>query len=369
MLVGFDATSVAEESTGIENYAFFLAQTLPKIDLRNRYAIFARRGLREAITWPSNVEIVECKGGRFLAQHIQLVMAAGKRNPMFVHFPAFPPPPTIRTRTVITIHDGVVWKFPQTVTARSRLYFDLLYRLAARRASAIVTDSHSSKADIIANLSLPDRKVRVIYPGVGEHFTPISAGPGLEAARARYNLPEKFIFFAGTFEPRKNIPNLIASFNRFVIATDNQDLWLVLVGRLGWGERDVNAAVLQSPFRNRIKVLGYVPMSDLVCLYSLARAFVYPSLYEGFGLPPLEAMACGTPTLVSNTPPFPEITRGAALLVDPRSVEELARGLERVCFDKAVRTRLSREGREVAGSYKWEKTAANLIELYEELFA
>ena len=369
MLVGFDATSVGRHCTGIENYALSIAQRLPQIDRENRYVIFARDEFVQIPSCQDRVEVVNCLGGRLFAQYVPLALSALTRRVDFVHFPAFPPPPTITRPTVVTIHDAVIWKHPETVTLRSRLYFDALYRMTAKRAAVIVTVSESARQDIISILSIPDERVHVVYPGVGEHFNRISDSAKLAAARRRYNLPETFVLFVGTFEPRKNLPVLIESFKEFARRCTNESVWLVLAGRAGWGRREVARAVVSSGCDSRIRILGYVPASDLVYLYNLATAFVYPSLYEGFGSPPLEAMACGTPTLVSSIAPFPELTRGAAARADPRSVDDLARGLEAVCFDTSLRARLSEEGPRVARSYRWEYTAASLVKLYRATFA
>jgi glycosyltransferase involved in cell wall biosynthesis len=369
MLIGFDATSVGKHCTGIENYALFLARELPKIDRENRYLIFARDGFVQMPIRDERVEIVECKGGRLFAQYVPLVLTVLKRRVDFVHFPAFPPPPTITAPIVATIHDAVVWKHPETVTPRSRLYFDALYRIAARRAAAIVTDSESAKLDITNILDIPDERIHVVYPGVGKHFSRISDPARLKQVRNRLGLPEAFVLFVGTFEPRKNIGTLIESFKKFWGRYHKEDVWLVLAGRAGWGQGEIARCLASCGTAARIKVLGYVPASDLVYLYNLAMAFVYPSFYEGFGLPPLEAMACGTPALVSNIPTFRELTCGAAALADPRSVDDLATGLERICFDKNLRARLSEEGPRVAGQYTWERAAVHLVKLYTEVFS
>jgi glycosyltransferase involved in cell wall biosynthesis len=369
MLIGFDATSVGKHCTGIENYALFIAQRLPRIDRENNYVIFARDEFVQIPSCEDRVDVVDCPGGRLFAQYVSLAVIAQRRGVDFVHFPAFPPPLTITRPIVVTIHDAVVWKHPETVTLRSRLYFNALYKIAAKRAAAVVTVSESARQDIVNVLRVPHERVHVVYPGVGEHFNRVSDPAKLAATREQYDLPETFVLFVGTFEPRKNLPTLIESFRKFRNRGSNADVWLLLAGRAGWGKRGVASALGSSGPDSRIRILGYVPASDLVYLYNLATAFVYPSLYEGFGSPPLEAMACGTPTLVSNIPPFPELTRGAAALADPRSVDGLVRGLEAVCFDRSLRARLSEEGPRVAHSYRWEHTAASLVKLYREIFS
>jgi glycosyltransferase involved in cell wall biosynthesis len=244
---------------------------------------------------------------------------------------------------------------------KGRLYFQCVGGWAARFSKAIITDSNDAKRKIIAALRLPEMKVNVIYLGIDDGFKKLDNQSFLDSVRLRYGLPEKFMLGVGTLEPRKNLPFLIRAFRQMRHANQTK-LGLVLVGRTGW-----RSAALQGELGREaedVVLTGFVPQADLVALYNLAEVFVLPSLYEGFGLPPLEAMACGCPVIVSNRGSLPEVVGDAALLIDPTCQNSLVAAIRAVEADSSLREDLARKGFERVERFSWRSAAVQTLELY-----
>ncbi len=271
-------------------------------------------------------------------------------------------------KTVVVIHDMAYRYFPETIEPASLEYLQQGLPAAAAKAHAILTISEATKRDIIRLLGIPGEKIRVIYLGVGESFRPVTDQARLREVRKRYGLPPAFMFFVGTVQPRKNITGLIdacaALWKRRGVGADCD---LVIAGGKGWKSEGLRRHITASGFEHRIHFTGYVDEADLPALYSLASVFVFPSLYEGFGLPVLEAMACGTPVVAANNSSIPEIAGDGAVLVDSRSAEAIAGGIERVLSDHAVRRRCIERGRERVQLFSWEHCARETLDVLREV--
>lgn len=260
---------------------------------------------------------------------------------------------------VLTIYDLNVLRFPGLFRPWFRYYARTVLPRAARAADAVITLSHASKADIVEGLRIPAERVSVIPPGVHPSFTPPSPGSAHAAeVRRRYGLGGDFVLDVGSVEPRKNLPRLIAAIERLRGQPATADIMLVHAGPEGWLSNGVTAAP-------GVHFLGHVPREDLAALYGLARVCAYPSLWEGFGLPVAEAMACGCPVVTSNVSSLPEVAEGAAVLVDPGSVEAIAAGIARLWTDEPLRADLARRGRERARNFTWERTAHATAAVYD----
>jgi glycosyltransferase involved in cell wall biosynthesis len=274
--------------------------------------------------------------------------------------PDFVAPPAARARTIITVHDLSYLIVPQYADPGLRRYLTAAVPRALRRAAHVVAVSEATRRDLITRLGLPPERVSTVYNGVDPRFRPLDPA-ARAAARARLGLPERFVLTLGTLEPRKNHLGLLRAFAR--LAGAEPDLALVVGGRRGWLDQPIFDEVRRLGLEERVRFLGGVPDDDLPALYAAATAFAYPSWYEGFGLPPLEALACGVPVVASRAGALPEVCGEAALLVKPGDTDALAAALARALGDAALRAELARRGPAQAARFTWPATARRLLEV------
>ncbi len=270
-------------------------------------------------------------------------------------------------RVVVTVHDIAYERYPQFFPHDIMAKLRVRVPLTIRHAAAVLTVSEFSKQDIIRRYRVPPEKVTVAYLGPSGMFHPIHEAGRLAAVRERYGTGEQFILYVGDLQPRKNLVTLIKSYVqlRRINATRHR---LVLVGRKSWLSDDIFAAARASGYADELIFTGYVPDEDLVALYNAADLFVYPPIFEGFGLPPLEAMACGTPVVTSNTSSLPEVVSDAALTVDPLDVETLASTILAVLTDRQLHADLSMRGLRRAKDFSWEATARIILGVYQDVY-
>jgi glycosyltransferase involved in cell wall biosynthesis len=266
--------------------------------------------------------------------------------------------------TVLTVHDLIFRHLPQHHKRLNYWYLNLAMPLYVRRADAIIAVSECTRRDLIAAYSVPPGKVTVVYEAAAPHFAPASADEVVRV-RARYGLPERFLLTVGTIEPRKNLSRLLAAFE-IVAQRGLVDAWVV-VGRPGWLYDDFFARLEASPVRDRVILPGFVPDEDLPAVNAAAMAAVLPSLYEGFGLPVLEAMACGTPAVCSNASCLPEFGGAAARYFDPKDAEAMAAALVEMLADEALRHEMRRRGLQQAALFSWQRAARETRALYDRL--
>jgi glycosyltransferase involved in cell wall biosynthesis len=276
--------------------------------------------------------------------------------------PLFSPCPT-----VVTIHDMTLWMFPKYHYGMRLLSMRPFIPLAARRAGAIIAVSQSTKEDVVRILRVPAAKVHVIHEAPSSSFRPIPRPYARQMLGSRWTAPERFLLYVGTIEPRKNLVRLLQAFAQ---------LWhggviphkLVLVGQRGWKEEPVFRSIESLGLQEAVRFLGYVPQEVLVALYNLADALVFPSLYEGFGLPVVEAMACGTPVITSRNGSLDEVSGEAAEFIEPTNVESIAASLRYVLTDAERQEELRQRGLAHAARYSWEHTAKQTQALYRQVF-
>jgi glycosyltransferase involved in cell wall biosynthesis len=271
-----------------------------------------------------------------------------------------------QARTVYTLHDLIFLHYPEYHLPYNRWYLTLTTPLYLRAADVIITPSECSRQDVLKYYDLPGSKIKVIYEAAAPHFKPMTDPAFLSMVRQKYHLPDKFILHVATIEPRKNLSRLLDVFQSLL--ADWPDLKLVLVGKKGW---------LYESFFQKLQALGlqacvifpgYVDEADLPAFYQLAEVFVFPSLYEGFGLGPLEAMACGTPVVSSNSSSLPEVVADAGLLFDPTDTTALAAAIRRVLTDAELRANLKERGLRQAQKFSWEKAVSELRHVYHALY-
>lgn len=275
--------------------------------------------------------------------------------------------PKVAGKIVVTVHDMVYKRYPETVNNRTQIMLDLGLKKSLKRADVIVTDSEFSKSEIQTFFPDVAEKIQVVYCGVdATRFHPIEDPASVQAVREKYALDRPYFFYLGNVEPRKNLSRLIEGYAQFADKYDDAP-YLVLAGGKGWKDAGIYERVSTLHLEDQVKFTGYMPEADLCPLQCGAIAFVFPSIYEGFGLPPLEAMACGVPVLTSTAASLPEVVGDDAILVDPYHPEAIADGLSRLYEDADLRAKLSAAGLARAKIFTWEKSAAKLHAIYEDL--
>jgi len=380
--IGIDYTAAVRQRAGIGRYTRELVRALAKLDQNNDYVLFAAAGGQRTTDsgWPSNFQMRSVP----LSDRILAILWHRLQLPLWVelaigpvdifHSPDFVLPPVRRAKTLLTVHDLSFMRYPECTHANLRAYLNKVVPRSVHRADLILADSQHTKNDLVELLGVKPGKIEVVYPGVEERFRPIKDRAHLEQVRKRYNLPTKFILGLGTLQPRKNFTTLIEAFasvqaGKFASRQVRKcaSLHLVIAGGKGWLYEDVFATVERLGLGAQVVFPGFVADEDLPALYNLADLFVFPSLYEGFGLPPLEAMACGTPVITSNASSLPEVVGEAGLMVEATDVTALAEAMRRVLEDDELREKMIVRGLEQARKFTWEKAAARLLSLYEAI--
>jgi glycosyltransferase involved in cell wall biosynthesis len=384
MHVAIDARYVSRLQSGVGHYTQRLVGGLASIDARNRYTCLVVRGGPELPgpewdgarwqRWPTRVSFENhVAGDLWLLGYLPFRLC--RLGVDVYHGPAvFLPLVKLGYRTVVTIHDLVSFLFPETVPRKYALYMRLMTRLAVRSADRIIAVSGATRDDLTRILRVPDEKVVVIHEAVAPEFATGGDPAAVTGVMERYNIRRPYCLFVGNLEPRKNLSRLIEAFGllharRATAPGGARPLQLVLVGTRGWLYSGIFTTVATQGATPDIVFTGYVPAGDLPALYAGAECFVFPSLYEGFGLPVLEAMAAGTPVVASRVGAIPEVAGDAALLVDARRPAELAEAIGTVLSDATLRARLVARGRARARQFTWEAVARQTLAVYESAHA
>jgi glycosyltransferase involved in cell wall biosynthesis len=297
---------------------------------------------------------------------IGVTLAARHAGADLLHLPTSLGPARPAMPTVVTIHDLIALRFPEYFPAWQRLYAAAVLPRLARNARAVIAVSTATKQDIVERLGVAEQQVTVVPNGIEPAFTALV--PGSDQAhevRSRLRLPRDFVLTVGTLEPRKNLPRVLEALHRLRSRPATAGVHLVHAGPAGWLADDVARTVHALHLSDAVHFLGFVPAADLAALYSLARICVYPSLYEGFGLPVVEAMACGCPVITSNVSSLPEVAGDAAVLVDPASADEITEAIASLWCDEPRRGALRARGLQRAGGFTWERTARETAAVYD----
>lgn len=362
--IAIDARKLGD--LGIGTYIEGTLRALAGLDRQNEYRLLVPSA--EALVLGGRFHPVLCKAPKYSWRELVVLprLLWRERVELF-HSPHYVVPPWCPCPVVVTIHDLIHLRFPELLaTPLHRMYARLMLRRTARQARRIITVSEHSKGDIVAMLRVPAERVRVIPNGVDARFRPVQDEAALEGVRRRYALPKRFVLCVGSINPHKNVPGLLAAFEKVAA---QEDVDLVLVGESARRDAKVQAVREAIGRTARVRQIPHVPHQELPALYSLAEVFVTPSLYEGFGLTPLEAMACGAPVVAARSASLPEVLGDAALWVEPRDVQGLAQGLLRLCDDAALRQELAEKGRTRAARYSWEAAARQTLDVYREVLA
>ncbi|WP_322820694.1 glycosyltransferase family 1 protein [Chloroflexus sp.] len=352
---------------GVSHYIEQVLLHLAQIDRENRYTVYTTRGLDQAalglpanfVVKPSHLPTINPRVRIPWEQIIAPLMLRGKAD--LYHGCLNVAPLLSPVPTVITIHDLAFIRFPQTFRAYNRIYLDLATRLSTRRASRILVVSEHTKREVVGLLGVDPERVVVTPNAVRHHFRPPDPDQ-LDQFRVRRSLPEHFILYVGTLEPRKNLTTLLEAFA--LLSRHVPTVPLLIGGGKGWMYEPIFARLEQLQLRDRVKFVGYIPEEELPLWYAAATVFVFPSIYEGFGMPPLEAMACGTPVITSNTSSLPEVVGDAGLMVSPTDTTALAEAMQRILTSPDVRADLRIRGLKRAQQFSWTQTAIKTLEAY-----
>lgn len=363
MHIGIDARLVYHTRAGIGEYTLRLTQALAGLYPDHRFTLLQDVRSGEALIKAGNVTVARTRvPPHHRAEQLLLPWAVRALGVDVFHSPDFIPPFRARGRSVITIHDLAFLIYPHFLTTEAARYYGQIDR-AVRHADQIIAVSQSTKNDLVRMLGAPEDKITVIYEAADPIFQPLDRAASWRRVHDIYDLPEDYILFVSTIEPRKNIGALLRAYRRL---RDDYRLTpaLALAGSPGWLSEDVYALMDKLALRPYCHFLGRVAAHDLVHLYNAARVLVHPAFYEGFGLTPLEAMACGTPVIVSNVSSLPEVVGDAALLIDPEHDEEITVALWRILSDEGLFETLRAKGLQRAAAFSWQRAAEQTMAVY-----
>jgi glycosyltransferase involved in cell wall biosynthesis len=366
MRIAFDGTTLTPGRTGVGYYTEHLLQHLANevANTGDEIVVVSNKAIDTQAPLPPHVRVHA--GHRFPIRIGWMQMRAGAAlqsvRPDIAHFTNGMIPLGSPVPTIVTIHDMSLRLYPRCHPVRRLLLNRPLMRVAIRTAAAIVTVSHSARRDLLKLHGVPPDRVSVVHEAASPAFRPISDRALLAHTRARYSLPQRFMLYVGTIEPRKNLLRLMSAFAAARKAGIPQQL--VCVGPYGWASRDLSGHIAQLGIRDAVQFTGYLPFEDLPAIYNLADFFAFPSLYEGFGLPVVEAMASGLPVMTSNTSSLGEIAGDAAETIDPTDTGAMTDAIRRLAMDAELRRDRSERGLKRARDFSWAQTAREMLAVY-----
>ncbi len=368
MRIGIDARITYYTQGGISNYVLRLLGPLVALDVDTDFCVLHSRKDRAPLSPGPNFHPVACwTPCHHRLERWALGVEAARLGLDLLHSPDFIPPAFGYRRSVITVHDLNFLYYPQFLTAESHRYYNRQIEWAVHRADHILADSHATKSDLVSLLDVEPEKVTVVHLAADPAFRPLPEAEAGQVA-ARHGLEPHFLLCVGTLEPRKNLPGLLQAYRLLLNAKVTTEP-LVLVGGKGWLYDEVFERVKVLHLTEQVCFLHDVPDADLPGLYNAASVLVTPSFYEGFGLPALEAMACGTPVVVTERASLPEVVGDAGLLVNPDDPDDIARALARVLTEEPLRARMRELGLAQAARFTWEETARKTLAIYRRVLA
>ncbi|GIV16938.1 MAG: glycosyl transferase family 1 [Armatimonadota bacterium] len=370
MRIGINVHLLSTTHTGIQHYIRALVPELVMQATTHQVVLYGEPSqlpvpAGERVRWISTPRPLRSGSQRVLWEQLVLPHLL-RRDDVDVFFsPAFILPMRWNGAGVVTVHDLNFEVSPETIHPVRRAYLRRITRWSVRRARRVIAISQSTASDIAHLYGVSEEKLAVIPYGLDAIFTPDNARALEPVVRQRYSLPDRFLLFVGTLEPRKNLPRLL---DAYALARRHTDLPpLVLAGAPGWQNKHILTQARELGIEEHVVFAGYISREHLPGVYAGASALLYPSLYEGFGLPPLEAMGCGTPVLASNTSAMPEVVGDGGVLVDPRDVQQIADGILRIARDEQLRRQVIGQGLERAKRFRWDEAARCTLEVLKEV--
>lgn len=371
MRIALDATALPGKPGGAGYYIINLVRSLLDIETRHEFIVLTHASDRHLFKLLPEEEkfLIDVpdlsRGGRLIWEQFALPQLLKRLRIDLLHSPHYTMPLWTTIPVVVTYHDMTFFLYPGYHTLVKRFFFPFMIRQSAHHSSALIAVSESTRQDAIRLLGISPKNITTTLLGYDSSFAPIEDQIYLEQVRHKYHLPARFIFNVGTIEPRKNQLALLNAFD--VLAETDPNIALVLVGGAGWYYNQLSQQMIKSPNRDRIYLIGYVDRADMPALYNLAEVFVYPSIYEGFGLPLVEALACGRPIITSNISALPEIVGDAGLLVSPNDQNQLSQAIRKLLEDKDLATEIRQKALIRAKEFSWHKTAEQTLEIYERV--
>jgi glycosyltransferase involved in cell wall biosynthesis len=374
MRIGIDIRLIGKKRTGDEQVFFNLVKNLAEIDQSNQYFLFTDRDPKQdneleaetdKLNLKNNFKIIFINAPNRFWWNFWALPDHLRKNPVDVFHTQYIAPIWLpkKIKLVLTIHDISFNFFPQFIKKSDLFFLKTLIPRSFKMAAKIIAVSEFTKNEIEKNYRIPAKKIAAIHNGVNfDFFNQYVAPEKLKEIGKKYNLPDKFILYIGTLQPRKNIPILIKAMRHL-------DIKLVLAGNKKAHNFDprIDKTIKKYNLQEKIVFPGWIDEEDKPALFKLARCFVFPSLYEGFGIPIIEAMSAGAPVVCSDIPALREISRDAALLCNPKNNQELSKNILKILTDQQLKERLIQSGIETAQKFTWQKTAKNMLEIYEEL--
>lgn len=367
MHLAIDAHMVGERETGNETYIINLIQGLLRQFPEHNYHLFTchKADLTRHLPANSGAKLVDVPPNPLIRIPFVIPRALQKNQAQLLHV-TYIAPPSLPCPVVVTIHDISYSLFPEFFSLRDRLILSMLVPLTARRATAIIASSKKTRDDLITRYGISQQKITVTHLSFNKRFQTLNKAEAEEFVAIHYNIRQDFILTLGNLQPRKNLPRLIEAYARLKRAK-KLNLLLVIAGQAQWRESEIYQTIKDAGVEQEVIFTGYIPHEHLPWLYNAASFFVYPSLYEGFGLPPLEAMACGTPVICANTGALPEVVGKAALTFNPYNLDDMTQKIFIMASSDELRSTLGLKGLQQAQQFSWDKTARETMALYQEI--
>lgn len=367
MRIGIDARLVYYSRAGIGQYILRLANALADLDTYQHEFVLlqSRKDSTQIVNGHNFSRVSLWTPSHHRLEQTTLRFEIGRLRLDLLHSPDFIPPFQRNCKSVITVHDLAFLLYPHFLTKEAARYYGQIDQ-AVHRTDHIIAVSESTRKDTIKLLGVPERKITVIHEAANPIYRPLDPAEARRHVEKTYGLDRDYILFVSTIEPRKNLPGLLQAYRKLLDDYKRPE-GLVLAGSRGWLSEEVYDTVEALKLDEHVRFLGRVPSEHLLYLYNAARVLVHPSFYEGFGLPPLEAMTCGTPTIVSNVSALPEVVGDAAYLIDPHDVDGLTVAMWRVLTDADLRASLVAKGLKRAGMFTWQRAARETLDVYQRV--
>lgn len=370
MKIGIDLTPLPSNPVGAGTYMIQLVRALVALPTEHQFVLFSQqRGKKAVGDLPSDraawvITPDRDPAARLIWEQLRLPNLVRSSGIQLLHSLHYTRPFLLPCHSIVTFHDMTFFLFPEMHTRSKRLFFPRAIRFSAKHSDSIIAVSDSTRRDAIRILNLPPERIVAVPNGIDQVFRPVADRQSLQECKRKYGLPDEFILYLGLIEPRKNVPLLLDAYAH--LSRQKSIPPLVLAGRRGWMVDEVFRLIDELQLKDKILLPGYIDSDDLPLIYNLASIFVYPSTYEGFGFPPLEAMACGTPVITTAVSAMLDYVGEAGLLVPPQDEQALTSALDRLLSDPVLRERLTKEGPAHAAPFTWERTARETMNIYEK---